>query len=150
MKMNTRNSQRTTRRSGLTVLETALVLNVFLLILFGIFEFGRALMVRNLVNHAARGAARLAASGNDDLTTADIRAKATQLLAGQTFGQVPIIQVYKADANGSNIGLWGDAGFGEGIAVQVELDFRTSLPALGILPNTVRFTGKSVMRSEGD
>jgi hypothetical protein len=46
---------------GNAVLEFALVLPLLLLILFGITEFGRAIMTTNTLNSAAREGARLAA-----------------------------------------------------------------------------------------
>lgn len=49
------------RRRGMTVVESALVLGVFLLLLFGIFEYCRFLLVLHLTNNAARDGARYAA-----------------------------------------------------------------------------------------
>jgi hypothetical protein len=46
---------------GNAVLEFALILPLLLLILFGITEFGRAIMTTNVLNSAAREGARLAA-----------------------------------------------------------------------------------------
>ena len=42
------------RRRGMTVVESALVLSVFLLLLFGIFEYRRFLLVLHVTNNAAR------------------------------------------------------------------------------------------------
>lgn len=47
-------------RRGAAVVEMALTVPVFLLILLGIFEFGRGMMVGNLVTSAARAGARRA------------------------------------------------------------------------------------------
>ena len=49
------------RRRGMTVVESALVLSVFLLLLFGIFEYCRFLLVLHITNNAARDGARYAA-----------------------------------------------------------------------------------------
>jgi Flp pilus assembly protein TadG len=130
--------------------EGAIVINVFFLMIFGVTEFGRVIMVRHLLNNASREAARQAASGTDSKTTTDIRNVALNLLAGQPFASSPTIQVYRADTNGTNLGAWDDAAFGEGIAVQIDADYRPMLPTLGILPSTVHLTTKSIMRSEGD
>jgi hypothetical protein len=51
---------RRTRRRGLTLVESALVLSVFLLLLFGMFEYCRFLMVLQVTNNAARSGARYA------------------------------------------------------------------------------------------
>jgi Flp pilus assembly protein TadG len=55
--MRRHNSQRRTRR-GAEVLELAIVLVLFLYITFGVFEFGRMMIVRELITHAAREGAR--------------------------------------------------------------------------------------------
>jgi Flp pilus assembly protein TadG len=47
-------------RSGTALVETALVLPIFVLIVLGIVEFGRAFMVANLLAEAARQGARSA------------------------------------------------------------------------------------------
>jgi Flp pilus assembly protein TadG len=49
------------RRRGVTIVESTLVLFVFLLLLFGIFEYCRFLMVLHVTNNAARDGARYAA-----------------------------------------------------------------------------------------
>jgi len=49
-----------THRRGVAVVEMALVLPLFFTIVLGIIEFGRALMVSQLVTNAAREAARRA------------------------------------------------------------------------------------------
>lgn len=50
------------RRSerGQSLVETALVLPILLIILMGIFDFGRAIYAYNAVSNSAREAARLA------------------------------------------------------------------------------------------
>jgi len=59
-------------RQGAAAVETALVLPLFFLIVFGIIEFGRAFMVAQLLTNAAREGARAAitaGSTNTDVTT---------------------------------------------------------------------------------
>ena len=53
------NNKRFTRR-GTAVVEMAVILPVFLLIIFGIIEFGRGMMVEQLLANAARLGARRA------------------------------------------------------------------------------------------
>lgn len=48
------------QRTGASAVEMAIVLPVFLMVVFGIIEFGRAMMVAQLVTNAAREGARLA------------------------------------------------------------------------------------------
>src|SRR5262245_56216069 len=52
--------RRPTRRRGMTIVETVLVLGVFLLMLLGLFEYCRFLMVLHVSNNAARDGARYA------------------------------------------------------------------------------------------
>ena len=47
--------------AGAAIVEMAFVLPLFLLLTFGIFEFGRAWLTVNTMNHATREAVRLAA-----------------------------------------------------------------------------------------
>lgn len=49
------------RRRGVTIVESALVLSIFLMLLFGIFEYCRFLMVLHVTHNAARDGARYAA-----------------------------------------------------------------------------------------
>lgn len=57
---------------GQTLVEFALILPVFILVLVGIFDLGRAVYAYNTINNAAREAARLAIV---DQTVADIQAE---------------------------------------------------------------------------
>lgn len=67
--------------AGSTIVEMALILPLFLLLVFGIFEFGRAWLIINTMNHAAREAVRLA-SVTPNLTTNNtaVVTKATTIL----------------------------------------------------------------------
>ncbi|MDB5310601.1 MAG: TadE-like protein [Gemmataceae bacterium] len=53
-------ARRTTRRRGVTIVESALVLGVFLMVLFGLFEYCRFLMVLHITDNATRDGARYA------------------------------------------------------------------------------------------
>ncbi len=74
----TRRRQRTPGRCGSTITETAVVLPVFFMILFGFIEFGHVFMTIHALNSAARKAARLGVS--ETATTADVRTLATQIV----------------------------------------------------------------------
>lgn len=58
------------RRRGTTVVETALVLPIFLLFVLGIIEFGHAQMVKNMLRGACRAGARLGTTEGN--STADV------------------------------------------------------------------------------
>jgi Flp pilus assembly protein TadG len=95
------------RRQGSTVVEAALVMSVFLLLLFGIFEYCRFLFVLHVTNNAAREGARYAAvnasaptSQSATLQTAII-AYTTQMMSGvnnQLSGYQ--VAVYAVDPTG--------------------------------------------------
>jgi Flp pilus assembly protein TadG len=55
---------RTARRSerGQALVETGIVIVMFVMLVMGTIEFGRAWMVSNMITHAARDGARLAAT----------------------------------------------------------------------------------------
>lgn len=53
--------QRTTRSRGQTVVEFALVLPIFLLLIFGLIDMGRLVFMNSTISQAAREATRVAA-----------------------------------------------------------------------------------------
>jgi Flp pilus assembly protein TadG len=61
--------RRPARRRGAAVVESALVLSVFLLLLFGMFEYCRFLMVLQVSTNAARSGARYAVVNTDKPAT---------------------------------------------------------------------------------
>jgi Flp pilus assembly protein TadG len=71
------------RRAGATVVEAALVLSVFLMLLFGIFEYCRFLFVLHVTNNAAREGARYA-SVNCTCTASQASTVQTQIIAYTT------------------------------------------------------------------
>jgi Flp pilus assembly protein TadG len=60
MKLLRKSFVRKSSRRGAAVLEMALVLPIFFMVVLGIVEFGRAMMVGQMVTNAAREATRLA------------------------------------------------------------------------------------------
>jgi Flp pilus assembly protein TadG len=67
------------RRKGATAVEFAIVAPVFLMLIFGIFEFGRVFMVTQLLTEAARKSARVAIV--EGTTSDQIKAVATSSLS---------------------------------------------------------------------
>ncbi len=136
------------------MVETALVLNLFLLGTLAIFEYGRIVMLRQLMQNAAREGARLAVVGTaatPDVTTLQIKAAVTTMLAGQSLENTSI-NVYQANpATGANIGAWDQTPYGGAIAVKLTGTYRPSLPTtLGIIPSPMPMTVVSMMRSEAN
>jgi Flp pilus assembly protein TadG len=142
-------SARVSPRTGTTLVETALVLMAFILFVFAIFEYGRMVMVRHLLDNAAREGARQAVVSTT-LQASDIQAIVSKYLAGQEPDKTTI-NVYMTDpATGANLGPWQDAPFGASIAVQVEGVYHPLLPTFGLIPDGVKVRGKSVMRNEAN
>ncbi len=143
------------RRSGAAMVETALVACLALLFTFGIFEYGRFLMVRNLVETAVQTGARFAVVHTYDATTADIQDRVDQMLAGQSihlqgYNKTTTIQVYWADANGNNVGAWTDASFASYIAVRIDASYRPMLPNFLLMNTTIPVRAQSQMYSEAN
>ena len=57
------------RRGGVTIVEAALLLSIFLLFLFGVFEYARLLMLLQVGTNAARSGARHATVNVDKSAT---------------------------------------------------------------------------------
>jgi Flp pilus assembly protein TadG len=141
-KLNTRRARR-----GTTIVEFAIVISACLMFMLGVFEYGRFIMIRQLMDNAAREGARQAVTGTTTLATSDIQATVTNFLAGQPLSNVNI-QVYLADSAGNNIGSWNSASFGQPIAVQVTASYAPILPGLGFLQNPDSLSAKAVMRAD--
>ncbi|MFL5339653.1 MAG: TadE/TadG family type IV pilus assembly protein [Gemmataceae bacterium] len=155
------NRRGTTRRSGATVVETAVVLLMVTILVMAIFEYGRVMMVREIVDNAAREGARQAVAGSSVYSTAQIQQIVFDRLAGQrllTNAGQPLapsdIQVYWANpANGQPMSpdsTWTNAPFGQTIAVKVPARFKPMLPTFGFLPTTIPMTSMAMAQTEGN
>ncbi len=149
---------RTVVRRGATLVEVALVIGALIMMLLGIMEYGRFIMVKQVVDNATREGAHLtiSADGSDPTsysyqTTSSIQAAVTNAMGGvdATLSGLTI-DVYLVDSQGNNIGSWTSAQDGQNIAVEVTGTYTPILPTLGFLPSTVTVHSKCVMRSEGN
>ena len=77
--MNIRLRNPRPNRSGTTLVETAIVLPVFLFFLLAIIEFGHAQLVNNMLNSACRSGARIGSV--EGTTSADVIARVQQTMA---------------------------------------------------------------------
>ena len=91
-----RRTQTREGRKGVTIAETAVVLPVFFVILFGFIEFGHVFMTIHTLNSAARRAARLGVG--ETATTADVTTLATQVLNSAIPAAKATIIVKNGDA----------------------------------------------------
>jgi Flp pilus assembly protein TadG len=74
-------SEAKTGRRGASALEFAIVAPLFFVLILGIVEFGRCLMVQHLLNNAARYGCRVAII--EGKATADVTSTVNSLLSGQ-------------------------------------------------------------------
>jgi len=126
------------RRRGAAVVEFAIVCPVFFLLVFGMIEYGRLVMVQQILTNASREGARMGVL--DGATTAEVRTAVTNYLAS-------------ASISGSTVAVSPDppstAGYGAPVTVTVTIPFRqvSWLPSPMFVGNyTMR--ASSVMRRE--
>ncbi len=82
------------RRRGTTVVETALVLPVFLLFVLGIIEFGHAQMVKNMLRGACREGARLGST--EGVSSGAVEARVREVLGSAVDANA--VSVFVKDA----------------------------------------------------
>lgn len=170
---------RANRRKGMTIVESALVLSVFMMMLFGIFEYCRYIMVLHIVNNAARDGARYAAV---NVNTLDVTGTQTAIInytkarLNGIMNNIPDAQVavYPCDTAGltsnppilrskSTTGSapypdpfgstpyspWNNAQFTERIAVTIKATYTPALPTLLIMPKKIPLYITAITESEG-
>jgi Flp pilus assembly protein TadG len=128
----------------------ALVLPLFLSVVLGIIEFGRAMMVSNLLANAAREGARLAittGTTNDEVTAAvrDFLEEAIGVPAGDVAVTVTVTPAEGNDDPGNNV---ANAQKRDLCVVHVDLSF----DKVSLIPSDhltgVNLVGHSAMRHE--
>lgn len=141
----TRPQEPSARRHGATAVETAVVISVALLFIFGIVEYARLVHFFHVADNAAREGARYAVVHTGDrTTTAQVQAVVTAAMSGQqgslnsgTF----TINVYNADPT-TGLAIpstaWTDAPFGGSVGVEVTGTYKF------ILPTFLRFSGPTI------
>ena len=140
---------RAASRGGATVVEVAAVLSVLLLFLFSIFEYGRYLLVENLLINAVRDGCRYALVHCQDASVvADTRAVVRQKMAGLD-AQLPdlAITVFPTDNPAAALSSTNPD---EPITVQATGTFRALFPQMPYLPTSFTMRSASVMTCEGN
>jgi len=125
-------------RRGVAVVEFAVVAPVFFLLVFGIIEYGRMVMVQQLITNACREGARRAVL--DGATTNEVRTSVTTYLAGGSINN-PTVTVNPDPPT--------NAGYGSPVTVSVTIPFAQ----VSWLPTPIFLGGKNlsataVMRRE--
>ena len=129
------------KRHGASVVEFAIVAPVFFLLVFGMIEYGRLVMVQQVLTNATREGARQAVL--DGATTADVKQVVVDYLHSSSISS--------ADANDVTVNPDppSDADSGEAVTVSVSISFNQ----VSWLPSPMFLGGKtmnaqSVMRRE--
>jgi hypothetical protein len=144
MLMNRRSHFRRQPR-GQTLVEFALILPVFLLILMGILDLGRAVYYSSTLSNVARETAR---DGIVDQTCANLNAKAAQRAVGMTNVAVDIewldvgTDAFIADCPLIGSELFEDF-YGDLIHVTVDYDYHAATPIIGNLVGTIHMQAES-------
>ena len=130
-------------RRGQSMVEFALILPIFILLLVGIFDLGRAVYAYNTINNAAREAGRLAIV---DQTVADIQARAAA--QGVSLGIDPAdvdVDFYLTSGGpGSACPQLGNANVVYCTAmVTVPYEYTAATPLIGNLVGTIVMTGQT-------
>src|SRR5438132_14157965 len=105
--MQPNNNRPPGKRGGQALVETAITLVLFFTIILGVITFGHAIMTWNMIRHAAREGAHVAATwptrtaGGSLTNTAGIVIMADQALASRSGGSIPV-HFLKQDTNGTH------------------------------------------------
>ncbi len=173
----TKASRARLRRRGITVVESALVLSVFLLLLFGIFEYCRFLFVLHVTNNSAREGARYASVNvnSTTVTSTQITNYTTQMMSGvQNNISGYAVAVYAVDPTGltlsppviraasanpptypnpfnssdPNAVAWNSGAFPNRIAVTIQGNYVPILPTFLFMPKTIPISITALLGAE--
>ena len=137
-------------RRGAAVVEMAMVLPIFVMIVLGIVEFGRAMMVGQMVTNAAREATRLAivdGSSNTSGTTW-VTTFLNESLGVNTSDVTVAITVDPAPGNEDPLDKIEDAQTRDLVTIQVEVPFDKVSYIPGDYLSGKKLKGRSAMRHE--
>jgi Flp pilus assembly protein TadG len=153
--MRLRLSQPRQPRRAATIVETALVVSVAFLFLFGICEYARFVYLNQVMFNAAQMGARYAAAHTGDgTTTAQVTAVVTNAMAGldQQVSNFAININYVNDSNGQTVSgsTWNQAPFGSPILVSVSCNYQPILPSFLQTQTTIPLVANAMMTSEAN
>lgn len=126
-------------KNGTVLVETAIILPLLLLIVFGICEFGRVMFITNTLNNAARYGARLAVVSTNPLNIAS--------LTTEIKNHTPLSS---ADLNLIEISIPNSSpAAGSAVTVTAKLPFTPIIPFMGdFFPSGFKLKGEATMRYE--
>lgn len=135
-------TRRSQQRRGQAVVEFALVVPIFILVLIGLFDFGRAIYAYNTVQNASREAVRL---GIVDQNMTAIRNEAVGMAVGLGVPAANVdVAILQPDyATGGTGTCAVDPDLGCVMRVRVHYDYVAATPIIGNLVGTFRVTGET-------
>ena len=143
-------SVRQSRRRGAAMVEMAIVLPIFFMVVLGIVEFGRAMMVSQMVTNSAREATRLAIIDGQTNTTVTTWVKDfLNQSIGVAAGDVTVaITVVPATGNPDPANQIGNAKARDLVTVNVSVPFNKVSYVPGSYLNGKNLSARSAMRHE--
>jgi Flp pilus assembly protein TadG len=143
-----RSNSQCKRRPAGVVAEMAVISVVCLSFMFAIFEYGRVVMMQQIMENASRAGARAAVVTATSyvtpaVATSNVDAVVTGQMASLQLTNV-VITLFQADDNGNNIGPWTSTPFGKNIVVQIDADCPNLFPTWGFLPNSSTTTPNAI------
>ena len=148
-------AQRRQSRRAATIVETAFVISIALLFLFGIFEYCRFVFLLQVCENAAREGARYAVARTADGTTAtDVQNYVTDRMAGRQNDlsgyAVTVQNVDPTTGNAIASSNWNDAPFGGAIMVRVSGTYSPMLPTFLKTQTSIPIRATAMMSSEAN
>jgi len=134
-------------RRGASAVEFAVVAPVFFLMIFGMIEFGRMVMVQQVITNASREGARLAVL--DGTSNADVKTAVSDYLTPARVSGASV-RVFVDEDDGSEDVEPNTADYGDSVGVVVTIAFSqvSWLPSPMIIGGATELTASTIMRRE--
>lgn len=140
---------------GQTLAEFALVLPIFLLVVFGLFDVGRAVFTYNSLTNAAREAARLAVVNQDEALVAT-RAQASAIGVGIDVSDPDLVNFYRKGPDDDvednepcdNSDVENEISVGCVAVVRPKTEWRAITPVIGSLLGPIALEARSELPVE--
>jgi len=140
-------------RRGATAVEMSIALPVFLMLVFGIFDYGRLFMTRHMMDSAVREATRYAVVKTDTATVATVKAVAAKDLdavKNNFVGSTYTTDVFYVDTTGAKQYPFTAAPWGQSIGVSADANYRPIFSVLFAGSSSIPLKSACYMLSEGN
>lgn len=122
-------------KKGQSMVETALMIPIIMLVLFGIVDFGRMLHALLTLDHAGREAARLASIHADDSAIIN-KVKSSAAILELSDGDITITPPAASRTTGNDV------------VITLKYDFNFITPLADTIASPMELTDRTVMRME--